>query len=182
MTKRKVTDLLPHGGVLIQNTADLFILEEFEKAGITWVGPYQIKATKLDPTILGAKFPFTIYVDENGLSWHGGRVVIYPASDFLKGEKSATTTDLEVEELSWSKAELSYPATDFIPTESDEVEVSDTVLLSEVRNKLNPIKNLIAMLENGLVKGSVEMHDLVFKEIEQCKINIEELTRNTPNQ
>jgi hypothetical protein len=65
-----------------------------------------------------------------------------------------------------------------IPTEAEKVEVEDTVLLSEVRNKLTPITNLIAMIENGLLKGSIEMHDLVLKELEQSKINIAELTRN----
>lgn len=47
----------------------------------------------------------------------------------------------------------------------------------DIRNKLSPIKNLIKMIENGLVKGSVETHDLVLKEIEQCKESIEYLSR-----
>jgi hypothetical protein len=50
--------------------------------------------------------------------------------------------------------------------------------LPDIRNKLSPIKNLIAMLENGLVKGNVEMHDLVLKEIEQCKESIAYLSGN----
>lgn len=50
--------------------------------------------------------------------------------------------------------------------------------LPDIRNKLSPITNLIAMLENGLVKGNVEMHDLVLKEIEQCKKSIAYLSGN----
>ena len=50
--------------------------------------------------------------------------------------------------------------------------------LPDIRNKLSPIKNLIAMLENGLVKGNVEMHDLVLKEIEACKESIAYLSGN----
>jgi hypothetical protein len=50
--------------------------------------------------------------------------------------------------------------------------------LPDIRNKLSPIKNLIAILENGLVKGNVEMHDLVLKEIEQCKKSIAYLSGN----
>ncbi len=45
----------------------------------------------------------------------------------------------------------------------------------DLRNKLSPIKNLIAMLENGLAKGSIEMHPLAIAEIEQCKKSISEL-------
>ena len=51
-----------------------------------------------------------------------------------------------------------------------------SILLPDIRNKLSPMANLIAMLENGLVKGNIEMHDLVLKEIEQCKKNIEYLS------
>lgn len=50
--------------------------------------------------------------------------------------------------------------------------------LPDIRNKLSPITNLIAMLENGLVKCHVEMHDLVLNEIEQCKKNIAYLSGN----
>ena len=51
-------------------------------------------------------------------------------------------------------------------------------VLPDIRNKLSPIKNLIAMLENGLVKGNVEMHELVLKEIEACKKSIAYLSGN----
>ena len=50
--------------------------------------------------------------------------------------------------------------------------------LRDIRNKLSPITNLITILENGLVKGNVEMHDLVLKEIEQCKKSIAYLSGN----
>jgi len=44
-----------------------------------------------------------------------------------------------------------------------------------IRNKLSPFKNLIALLENGLVKGTIEVHPLILKEIDQCKKNIKYL-------
>lgn len=50
--------------------------------------------------------------------------------------------------------------------------------LPDIRNKLSPIKNLIAMLENGLIKGNVEIHDLIIKEIEACKESIAYLSGN----
>lgn len=50
--------------------------------------------------------------------------------------------------------------------------------LPDIRNKLSPFKNLIAMLENGLVKGTDEMHEYVIKEIEQCKKSIVYLSGN----
>jgi hypothetical protein len=53
---------------------------------------------------------------------------------------------------------------------------SDSLSYDDIRNKLSPFKNLIRMIENGLVKGSVETHDLVLKEIEQCKESIEYLS------
>lgn len=56
---------------------------------------------------------------------------------------------------------------------------NDMFLLPDIRNKLSPIKNLIAMLENGLVKGDIEMHDLVLKEIESCKESLSYLSNNT---
>jgi hypothetical protein len=53
---------------------------------------------------------------------------------------------------------------------------ADSLSYQTVRNKLTPFKNLIAMIENGLANGSAETHDLVLKEIEQCKQNIISLT------
>lgn len=43
---------------------------------------------------------------------------------------------------------------------------------THIRNKLSPIKNLITMFENGLVKGTIEVHPLIIAEIEQCKESI----------
>ncbi len=65
-----------------------------------------------------------------------------------------------------------------VPTEQA-LHITDVMLsLPDIRNKLSPIKNLIAMLENGLVKGNVEMHELVLKEIEACKKSIAYLSGN----
>ena len=44
--------------------------------------------------------------------------------------------------------------------------------LPDIRNKLSPIKNLITMLENGLVKGTIEVHPLITAEINECKKSI----------
>lgn len=63
--------------------------------------------------------------------------------------------------------------------QAEQLNETDVMLsLPDIRNKLSPIKNLIAMLENGLVKGNVEMHDLVLKGIEQCKKSIAYLAGN----
>lgn len=53
-----------------------------------------------------------------------------------------------------------------------------TLSLPDIRNKLSPIKNLIAILEIGLVKVDVELHGFLVKEIEQCKESIEHLSGN----
>jgi hypothetical protein len=45
----------------------------------------------------------------------------------------------------------------------------------DIRNKLSPVKNLIAMIENGLIKGTAETHPLIIAEIEQCKKSIQQL-------
>lgn len=47
--------------------------------------------------------------------------------------------------------------------------------IPDVRNKLTSIKNLIAMIENGLVKGNVQVNKLISDEIDQCKKTIEYL-------
>ena len=50
--------------------------------------------------------------------------------------------------------------------------------LPDIRNKLTPFKNLIAMLENGLMKGTIEVHPYIQKEMEQCKKSIAYLSGN----
>jgi hypothetical protein len=55
------------------------------------------------------------------------------------------------------------------PTENS---TDDMLSLPDIRNKLSPFKNLIAMIENGLIKSDVKMHGLVLKEIEACKESI----------
>ena len=52
-------------------------------------------------------------------------------------------------------------------------------LQSDVRNKLTPIKNLIALLENGLMKGHIEIHPYIQEEITNCKKSIEYLSNNS---
>ena len=50
--------------------------------------------------------------------------------------------------------------------------------LPDIRNKLSPIKNLIAMLEDGLMEGTIDVHPYIQKEIEQCKKSIAYLSGN----
>ena len=65
-----------------------------------------------------------------------------------------------------------------LPQKTQSCQTDVMLSLPDIRNKLSPIKNLIAMLENGLVKGNVEMHTLVLKEIEACKQSIAYLSGN----
>ena len=65
-----------------------------------------------------------------------------------------------------------------LPQTTQSCQTDVMLSLPDIRNKLSPIKNLIAMLENGLVKGNVEIHPLVLKEIEACKQSIAYLSGN----
>lgn len=56
--------------------------------------------------------------------------------------------------------------------------IQDSLSAPDIQDKLTPFKNLIAMIENGLAKGSVQVHGLVLKEIEECKKSIEYLSSN----
>lgn len=51
------------------------------------------------------------------------------------------------------------------------------VNLENLRNKLGPFKNLITMLENGLINGTIDTHQLVLDEIRVCKQNLDELLK-----
>jgi hypothetical protein len=166
--KRKVTDLKPNEAILISNhTERNSILNLMDKAAWKWNDgskPFDVLIRNRFPYCLAYKFEGT-----DGFSNRGIRVVDYDYEGNC----------------------VFYPATDFIGSEGDmergitivkqngEVISAETVLLSEIRNKLTPIKNLIAMLESGFIAPSGSQ-ELIYKELEQCKVNIEELTRNTP--
>lgn len=77
-------------------------------------------------------------------------------------------------EYSGAEADIKYYLEQYAALRQADVMLS----LPDIRNKLSPIKNLIAMLENGLAKGNIEMHDLVIKEIEACKESIAYLSGN----
>jgi len=47
---------------------------------------------------------------------------------------------------------------------------------ADIRNRLNSINNLIAMAENGLLKGNVEFHKLFQDELQQSKKEIATLS------
>lgn len=48
---------------------------------------------------------------------------------------------------------------------------------SYLRNKMTPIKNLITMIENGLLKGEVEINELINSEIKEAKSSLEDILR-----
>ena len=56
-----------------------------------------------------------------------------------------------------------------------ELQSENERLKAEINNRLTPFKNLIAMLENGLIKGSIETHEIVQQEINQCKAELAKL-------
>lgn len=57
--------------------------------------------------------------------------------------------------------------------------IHDVMLsLPDIRNKLTPFKNLIAMLEVGINKGTIEINPYIKREIEQCKKSIAYLSGN----
>lgn len=60
-----------------------------------------------------------------------------------------------------------------------EEEIAKLYAGEDVRNKLSPFTNLIAMIENGLLKGTVEANRLIAQEINQCKENLKYFTVNT---
>jgi archaellum component FlaC len=53
----------------------------------------------------------------------------------------------------------------------------DKLSIPDIRNKLNPIKNLIKMLESDLIKVDPKILPLVLKEIEESKKSIEYLSQ-----
>jgi len=162
--KRKVTDLKQNEAILISNDSERdAILQLMENAGMRWLSQ---RATDYKPMA-----PYSYYLFTR--DYDGCERICWSASKY-------------------SMVSTTYPATDFIGSEGEmergititkqngEVISAETVLLSEIRNKLTPIKNLIAMLESGFIAPSGSQ-ELIYKEIKQCKVNIEELTRNTPN-
>lgn len=60
-----------------------------------------------------------------------------------------------------------------------EKEVKNTLNLPDIRNKLTPISNLIAMLESSelMYHHETEVHKIIEREIEQCKKSIEYLSK-----
>jgi hypothetical protein len=67
----------------------------------------------------------------------------------------------------------------FFPFDNNdyEEEYGKSINIEELRNKLGPFKNLITMLENGLVEGTIDTHQLVLDEIRICKQNLDELLK-----
>ena len=146
--KRKVTDLLPSEAILISSDADLKVLEEFEKAGVMWLGGRH-RPTERMPK--GATYPFYLHYGKYQISWSSTNVI---------GNYTICL------------------ATDFIPTESDEVEVSDieAELTNLKRYELNTCSG-----SDGVCWSEMEQSNdgdyVLWSDIEQLL-----KTRNTPNQ
>ena len=58
-----------------------------------------------------------------------------------------------------------------------EKQKTKTEFSEDVRNKLTPFKNLIALIDNGLLDGTVSVHPIIQEEIKQCKENLEYLSK-----
>lgn len=85
--KRKVTDLKPNEAILISNDADLKVLEEFEKAGITWIDG--ANANSFNPLAFSGEEELIIHIEQDRIVWAYSQVsvlTIYPATDFIGSE------------------------------------------------------------------------------------------------
>ena len=60
-----------------------------------------------------------------------------------------------------------------IDMKKDQISLIDA--MPDIRNKLSPIANLIALLEAGLIVGTVDMHSIVINELRQAKKSVEYL-------
>lgn len=53
----------------------------------------------------------------------------------------------------------------------------NTLLVSDIRNKLSPLKNLVALVERGIANNNLDgMSEHLEKQIKQCKISIQYLS------
>jgi hypothetical protein len=168
--KRKVTDLKPNEAILISNDDErVAILLLMDISNFKWNSgdaPFDRNIRTPYPYCLAYKFRSIDFIPSDGI-----RVV--NKNSFYEAEMIYPATDFIVSEFSGNGLTVSEP------DNTISIEPSENVLLSEIRNKLTPIKNLIAMLESGFIAPSGSQ-ELIYKELEQCKVNIEELTRNTP--
>ena len=146
--KRKVTDLLPTEAILISSDADLKVLDEFEKEGYYW--EFGEKPTQWNPIQVGYALPISVYsvADKYNI------ISFYPSE--------------------YNLYSIQLPATDFIPTESDEVEVDKFDKALKLLKDLADIQNG-APLEQHRTEWEKTM-DEVYTFLNQHE------TRNTPNQ
>lgn len=147
--KRKVTDLLPTEAILISSDAERDEISKLlDDLNIRWCGGERLVYYKASMA-----YPYCFTLDEN-LIWHD-------SFGFCKGVGKTI-----------------YPATDFIPTESDEVEVGDieAELTNLKRYELNTCSG-----SDGVCWSEMEQSNdgdyVLWSDIEQLL-----KTRNTPNQ
>lgn len=149
--KRKVTDLLPSEAILISCDEDLKVLQEFEKEGYYW--EFGEKPTQWNPIQVGYALPISVYsvADKYNI------ISFYPSE--------------------YNLYSIQLPATDFIPTESDEVDVGDieAELTNLKRYELNTCSG-----SDGVCWSEMEQSNdgdyVLWSDIEQLL-----KTRNTPN-
>ena len=55
---------------------------------------------------------------------------------------------------------------------------NENLTFPDIRNKLSPISNLIAMLEHQIINNGLKIDPIILDEMEQCKKSIEYLSGN----
>ena len=68
---------------------------------------------------------------------------------------------------------------DYLEEQVEELRQSKTTLSqADIRNRLSPIKNIIAFVDNGLLNCSIEASPFILREVEQCKKEISYLSKH----
>jgi hypothetical protein len=101
---KKVTDLKPNEAILISNDADLKVLEEFEKAGITWIDG--ANANSFNPLAFSGEEELIIHIEQDRIVWAYSQVSVlttYPATDFIgsDGEDEGSTIESVFKLADW---------------------------------------------------------------------------------
>lgn len=68
---------------------------------------------------------------------------------------------------------------DYLEGQVEELRQSKTTLSqADIRNRLSPMKNIIAFIDNGLLDCSIESSPFILREVEQCKKEISYLSKH----
>ena len=95
--------------------------------------------------------------------------------DFFQESKGLSVQDATNASARYTAIDICRFAKAYHKSESD-----TTLSLPDIRNKLSPISNLIALLESSefMYHNETEVHNIIVQEIEQCKKSIEYLSGN----